>query len=225
MRPHVVLLTAIALALPGAALPPAVAGPAHQHGVARLTVAVDGPTLTLELETPLDSVLGFEHAPRTERHRAQVREMARRLRQSGTLRRSEERPGLPQPSEGAGCVARQFDLRSAVLPPALLTEHEATPASAAAPATAPAPANTAAHNHAHARARTDATAADAGATAAHADLEARWVFACARPPQLRSLEVRLFDAFPKLQRIDAEVAGPTTQSGTRLTPARRVVRW
>jgi len=216
MRPHVVLLTAIALALPGAALPPAVAGPAHQHGVARLTVAVDGPTLTLELETPLDSVLGFEHAPRTERHRAQVREMARWLRQSGTLF---------APSEGAGCVARQFDLRSAVLPPALLTEHEATPASAAAPATAPAPANTAAHNHAHARARTDATAADAGATAAHADLEARWVFACARPPQLRSLEVRLFDAFPKLQRIDAEVAGPTTQSGARLTPARRVVRW
>lgn len=216
MRPHVVLLTAIALALPGAALPPAVAGPAHQHGVARLTVAVDGPTLTLELETPLDSVLGFEHAPRTERHRAQVREMARRLRQSGTLF---------APSEGARCVARQFDVRSAVLPPALLTEHEATPASAAAPAPAPAPANTAAHNHAHARARTDATAADAGATAAHADLEARWVFACARPPQLRSLEVRLFDAFPKLQRIDAEVAGPTTQSGARLTPARRVVRW
>ena len=216
MRPHVVLLTAIALALPGAALPPAVAGPAHQHGVARLTVAVDGPTLTLELETPLDSVLGFEHAPRTERHRAQVREMARRLRQSGTLF---------APSEGARCVARQFDVRSAVLPPALLTEHEATPASAAAPATAPAPANTAAHNHAHARARTDATAADAGATAAHADLEARWVFACARPPQLRSLEVRLFDAFPRLQRIDAEVAGPTTQSGARLTPARRVVRW
>ncbi|MFM2341399.1 MAG: hypothetical protein RLZZ592_1052 [Pseudomonadota bacterium] len=50
---------------------PAVAAPHHEHGAhahgrIALEVALDGPTLTIGLEAPLDSLLGFEHAPRTE---------------------------------------------------------------------------------------------------------------------------------------------------------------
>lgn len=36
---------------------------AHQHGVAILEVAVDGGTLRLRLESPLNNLAGFEHAP------------------------------------------------------------------------------------------------------------------------------------------------------------------
>lgn len=35
---------------------------AHEHGVARLNVALDGQTLELELESPAMNLLGFEHA-------------------------------------------------------------------------------------------------------------------------------------------------------------------
>ncbi len=46
---------ALALAKPGA----------HVHGLVKLDVAVDAKTLTVALEAPLDSLLGFEHRPRT----------------------------------------------------------------------------------------------------------------------------------------------------------------
>jgi Protein of unknown function (DUF2796) len=38
---------------------------AHEHGKVTLNVALDGPTLTVELDAPAINVVGFEHAPRT----------------------------------------------------------------------------------------------------------------------------------------------------------------
>lgn len=37
----------------------------HVHGAASLAMALDGGTLSVELETPLYNILGFEHAPDT----------------------------------------------------------------------------------------------------------------------------------------------------------------
>ena len=54
-------LAALGLALCGAAF----AGKAHQHGVARLDLAVDGGTVTIAVEMPLDALVGFERSPRT----------------------------------------------------------------------------------------------------------------------------------------------------------------
>jgi len=42
---------------------------AHEHGSARLDVAVDGDRLHIALQSPLDNLVGFEHAPRNERQR------------------------------------------------------------------------------------------------------------------------------------------------------------
>jgi hypothetical protein len=58
---------------------------AHQHGVARLEVAVDGGTLTLHLESPLDNVVGFEHAPKTDKQRAAANQALATLKQADRL--------------------------------------------------------------------------------------------------------------------------------------------
>ncbi len=200
------VLAAALLALTGGIPETAAAGPAHQHGTARLTVAIDARSLTIELETPLDGVLGFEHAPRTERHKTQVREMAQRLARGGSLF---------APAPGAACALVRFEAHSPVLPPALLSGGDPGSGSAAV-RTAPSDRSVASDRSGHAG-HTHRTE--------HADLEARWTFACAHPAQLRQIDVRLFDAFPRLQRIDVEIAGPSTQSGARLTRAQRVVRW
>jgi len=55
---------------------------AHVHGVAEMRVVVDCAQLEVPLESPLDNLLGFEHAPRTETERAAVRTMAATLRKS-----------------------------------------------------------------------------------------------------------------------------------------------
>lgn len=64
----------------------ALAGPhAHEHGVMKLDVVLQGSTLQLELETPLDNLLGFERAPRTETERRAAAEVLRQIRNPGAL--------------------------------------------------------------------------------------------------------------------------------------------
>jgi hypothetical protein len=41
----------------------------HEHGVAELRVAIAGNTLQIEFESPLDNLVGFEHAPHTDGER------------------------------------------------------------------------------------------------------------------------------------------------------------
>ena len=56
---------------------------AHQHGVVQLDIAVDAKRITVQLSSPLDNLLGFEHAPRNDAERGRVASMLAALR--GTL--------------------------------------------------------------------------------------------------------------------------------------------
>ncbi len=96
---------------------------AHQHGVAKLQVAVDGKALEITLESPLDNLLGFERPPRTDAERETVRKMAQRFHAPA---------GLFTPTAAASCVPKGAELSSDVLDPALLAPAGAAPAAAAA---------------------------------------------------------------------------------------------
>lgn len=72
------LLAALAASCPAAERP-------HQHGVVRLDVAVDARRITLMLDSPLDSLVGFERAPRSDAERAQLDAALARLRAADTL--------------------------------------------------------------------------------------------------------------------------------------------
>lgn len=83
-RPAAAALCLAALATGAAAQGPAHKGHSHKphvHGLATLNVAVDGATLTVLLETPLDSLLGFEHRPRTAAQRQAAEAVAQQLQQ------------------------------------------------------------------------------------------------------------------------------------------------
>jgi hypothetical protein len=45
---------------------------AHRHGVAKLTLAVEGQVLEARLEAPTDAIFGFEREPRTEEERRKI---------------------------------------------------------------------------------------------------------------------------------------------------------
>ena len=76
--PRLTLIAAL-LCLPLAAL----AAPAHEHGVARLDIVVEAARVTMRLEIPLDSLLGFERAPRSDAERRQVDTVLGQLRDGG----------------------------------------------------------------------------------------------------------------------------------------------
>lgn len=80
----------------------------HEHGVVRLQLALDGPVLSVALQTPLDNLLGFERAPRTAAERQAAQELLARLGQG---------QGVLQPDPAAGCSLQQASVQSEVLKP------------------------------------------------------------------------------------------------------------
>lgn len=84
---------------------------AHSHGVGRLDLAIDANGFSLALEMPLDTLVGFERAPRDPREEQAAREAAARLRSADALFAADP---------GARCRATKVELASPALPAALL---------------------------------------------------------------------------------------------------------
>ena len=82
------------------------AAPAHVHGEARLEISVDGEQLVIAIESPLDSLLGFEHTPRNAAEKEAAQAMAAKLKQA-------ERIFVP--SAAAQCTSTGVELESPVL--------------------------------------------------------------------------------------------------------------
>jgi len=173
-----VMVTLVMATLVLATLPAAHAGKAHEHGVAKLDVAIDGNQLTVVLESPLDSLLGFERAPRTDAERKAAADVLARLRSGGALFVADA---------AAQCTLSKAEVSAPVL-------EQATPSAGKAPAQA------------------------------HGDLDASYDYICAQPQQLRTLELGLFDAFKRMQRIDVQVAGVQGQRKVTLQRPARTVR-
>jgi hypothetical protein len=175
MNRQTVLLLMSCLAV--AAAPAWSAGKAHEHGALKLDVAIEGNKLTIAMEAPLDNLLGFERAPRTDAERKAAAEVLARLRSPN------QGKALFSADAAAQCTLSKADVQAPVLEPGAK----------------PAPKDE------------------------HADLDASYEFSCAQPAELRSLDVGLFDAYKRIQRIDVQVAGPKSQSKVTLKrPARSV---
>lgn len=166
---------------------------AHEHGVAELTVVLEGPELLVELSSPLDNLVGFEHAPANDAQRAALADAGRRLRDAGVMF------ALPA---AAGCRLDDTDIES---PWPLGIAATASPP-------APAPASASAHaGHTH--------APPVGGD--HGDVVATWRFTCAQPQALERLEVGAFTQFPRLRKLRVEHATARGQGAAVLTPRAR----
>jgi len=156
--------------------PAQAAGPqAHVHGVVQVDVAVQADLLSINLDAPLDSLLGFEREPRNDAERRAADEVLTRLK-SGT--------GLFSADAAAQCTLSKATVSAPVLE----------------------------------------AAAGSVAKGAHAELAASYEFRCAQAGQMRILDVGLFDAFKRIQRIDVQVAGARGQVKATLKRPMRSVR-
>lgn len=82
------------------------AAPAHVHSEARMEISVDREQLVVTLEIPLDSLLGFERAPRNASEKEAVQGMAAKLNDAGKVL---------MPSAAAQCTSTGVTLESPVL--------------------------------------------------------------------------------------------------------------
>ena len=110
-RERVALACAAGLAVAALAPSPAIAqmqpaAYAHVHGIASVDVAVDTAAITISLSSPLDNLIGFEHAPHTDaEHAAAAAAVA-------ALRRGEQVFAI---DGAAGCKLKSAELSSAAL--------------------------------------------------------------------------------------------------------------
>ncbi|MBO9512809.1 MAG: DUF2796 domain-containing protein [Variovorax sp.] len=58
---------------------------AHVHGQVRLEVAIEGPTVVIEMQSPLDNFTGFERAPRTDAEKKTADAVVAQLRAADQL--------------------------------------------------------------------------------------------------------------------------------------------
>jgi len=79
----------------------AAAPAAHEHGVAHLTLVQERNAVTIALESPLDSIVGFEHAPRTDAEKAALARAGERLHDLAAV------VALPA---AAGCTVADMDV-------------------------------------------------------------------------------------------------------------------
>lgn len=74
---------------------------AHVHGIGHMNVAIEGSRLEIEIESPGDNFVGFEHAAETPEQRASIGAAERQLRRPAAL--------LILP-KAAACTLREVDL-------------------------------------------------------------------------------------------------------------------
>jgi Protein of unknown function (DUF2796) len=82
---------------------------AHEHGNSRLDIAVEAKTIHIAFATPLDNLVGFERAPRTDGERQRVAEALARLKDGEAMFRFDPaagcklaRAGIDAPVLGQG---------------------------------------------------------------------------------------------------------------------------
>lgn len=210
MKRTIFLATCAALL---AAVPALAHGP-HEHGAANLNVAVDGSAVTIDLESPLANALPFEHTPSTPTQRETVQNMA------ATLHKAENIFILPS---AAQCRLKEVTLESAALPAELLAaSHAQHPAKSEHGDHAAHGADRVAGKPEHAD---HADHAPDATEAAHADLDASFVFECANADALKSMDVNLFAAWPALHELRVQLVSPTGQHAAELTAKAHTLKW
>jgi hypothetical protein len=184
-------ITAATLALAASASVWAHSPGAHVHGLAVLEIAIDSETVQVNLITPLHNLVGFEHAPGNEKQRQAVKSMASKLRQAGNL-------FILAPA--AQCRSTAVQLESSVLSPDLLMAVPSVGKRADTNAGGP------------------GNASKTEREGPHGELEVTWQFQCSNPQALQGMDVKLFEAFPGLQRLDVRITSPKGQASARLSP-------
>lgn len=161
-------------AIAGLSIPLAAsAGKAHVHGVMALNIALDGAVLSVQLDTPQDSLVGHERRPKPG---------AETTAAAAALALLRDAPRWLKPDAAAGCTAGTVTLAPGRL--------EGAPKPGAK---------------------------DTG----HADVEASVEWRCQTPAALKGVDVLLFDAFSRVERIHVQVAGgagPAKQTLRKSSP-------
>jgi hypothetical protein len=177
---------------------------AHVHGHGDLAVTVDGDTLTVRFESPVFTLVGFEHPP------ASAAELTAWSEVLQHFRASDQR--MFRPSDNARCSVVGTAIQD---PFAAHADHDGT-----APADHDDRGAEISEMHTHEHDDHDAAVHDE-----HYELVVQYRFDCARMDRLRAIDVGLFGVFDGLAVLNAVYLDQERQYGATLSATRARLRW
>nr|VFJ55483.1 MAG: Protein of unknown function (DUF2796) [Candidatus Kentron sp. FW] len=190
---------------------PTLAEPAHQHGIADLDIAFSGQQIAMELHSPANNILGFEHIPKTDAEKQQLTASLSRLKKANSLF------ALP---DAAGCKLASVEIEH---PFELPGGHEArhhdgahkhddhNDKRAGHDGDHHGNHHEAGHKHGHKH--------TAHGQETHADISVSYRYHCQRAGKVDSIEAQgLFEHFPGFEKLKARWIGDRGQSAATITP-------
>ena len=180
---------------------------AHVHGHAQLNLVVSGQMLQVELESPSNNLLVFEHQARSDKDK-------KTLQQALAVLNDPAQWLLPDAA--ASCQLQNIEIDSALLKPDHADGHQEHQKHAK-------------HedhdeHEKHAK-NADHAEHEHDEHAAHSEFTVTLSFSCARPSRLKSVDVSgLFQRFRNMQEIDVQWISDTRQSATELSRDRGIIR-
>jgi len=165
----------------------------HEHGSAALNVAIDNSSVIIELDTPWNNLVGFEHAPSTEEQHALVDNSMATLNQ----------PDQMFTFNGASCEATETVVESTL---AMEDEHHDD--------------HDDDHKDADGHDEHDDHDHDDhdGEGETHSEVLVSYAFNCDNIGQLTSIDVNLLEIWSGFEDLDVQLIGPGGQTAVELSP-------
>lgn len=180
---------------------------AHVHGHAQLNLVVSGQMLQVELASPSNNLLGFEHRARSEQDKKILQQALAVLNDPAQWLR---------PAASASCQLQDIEIESTLLESGHDHEHAHEEHEKHAKHDD--------HDEHEKHAKHDGHD-EHDDDAAHSEFAVILSYACARPNRLTSVDASgLFQRFRNMQEIDVQWISDTRQSATRLNRDQGIIR-
>ena len=161
----------------------------HTHGDANLAIVLEGDSLTIELETPLFNLTGFEHEPETVEEVAALEATEEKLKQSEVLFSVNEEAQCA-PADGHLDIHLTND------------EHDDHEEHAEEDHEAEEHHETEEHHEAEGHHEAEER---------HQDVLVTYMFQCETPQRLSEIDITLLSMFPSITELEVAYLGPAVQ--------------
>ncbi|NKC17054.1 MAG: DUF2796 domain-containing protein [Gammaproteobacteria bacterium] len=162
---------------------------AHQHGLAEITLAVEGDNIELNLESPAANIVGFEHRASTPAQRRIIDEAKRTLESSKQL----------FSFIGARCELTESEIDVSAVLGTENDEHEED-----------------AHGH-HEQPDHADTDHETHSEETHSEVSANYRFHCEQGSRLAAIALNFFEFFPGIETLKAVWVTDSSQGSADLT--------
>ncbi len=174
----------------------------HEHGAAAMNVALEESTILIELESPWNNLVGFEHAPSTDEQHALVDEALAML----------EQPMELFTFKSAECIVAEMAVENSMSDSDDHDEHHDDEHADEK--------HDEHHDDEHADEKHDEHHDDEHdhEESTHSEVRASYSFSCSDMSNLSSIDVELLTQWTNIEDLDVQMIGPGGQSSAELNP-------